>query len=79
MELDFSIVFSIIGVLAATGLAYFIGAGYRHRSYINQLQKQGFVSFLPFLLLWCIHPSELCKCYFSSLTSTLTFNYHSLC
>jgi hypothetical protein len=48
MELGFSIVLSIIGVLAATGLAYFIGAGYRHRSYINQLQKQGFVSFLPF-------------------------------
>ena len=40
---------SVLGVVVATGLAYFIAAAYRHRSRINQLRKQGFVSLPPTL------------------------------
>lgn len=42
---NLNLALSIIGIFAATSLAYFIKAGYQHRSHINRLHKQGFVSF----------------------------------
>jgi hypothetical protein len=41
INFNLSLIFTAIGVLAATGLAYLISTAYRHRSHINQLRKQG--------------------------------------
>jgi hypothetical protein len=46
-DLNLNFVQSALSVVAATGVAYFIATAYRHRSHINQLHKQGFVS-LPY-------------------------------
>ncbi|KAN0108650.1 cytochrome P450 [Hyaloscypha variabilis] len=47
-DLNLNFVLSALGVVAATGIACFIAAAYRHRSHINQLHKQGF----PMLAGW---------------------------